>query len=153
MKIERRNPLNARVGIMGVGHYTYWDQFEGLLDVMHQKLETFDKKVAANGVETFNFGLSDRAQHAREMLSKIKAANIDLLFVDMVTYATSSAIAAIIAEIDVPIVLVVLQPLDAMDYENATTFMQLCNDDFCSVPEFTGVALRLGKPIPEVIIG
>ena len=153
MQVERRKPLTARVGIMGVGHYTYWDQFDGLLDVMHQKMDTFEKKVAKNGVETINFGLSDRAQHAYEMLPKIKAANIDLLFVDMVTYATSSSIGAILNEIDVPIVLVVLQPLEAMDYENATTYIQLCNDDFCSVPEFTGVAMRMGRPIPEVIIG
>jgi L-arabinose isomerase len=31
--------------------------------------------------------------------------------------------------------------------------MQLANDDFCSVPEFTGVAIRMGKRPPEVILG
>ena len=31
--------------------------------------------------------------------------------------------------------------------------MQLCNDDFCSVPEFTGVAMRMGKRPPPVILG
>ena len=31
--------------------------------------------------------------------------------------------------------------------------MQLCNDDLCSVPEFTGVAIRMGKPVDDVIIG
>jgi L-arabinose isomerase len=31
--------------------------------------------------------------------------------------------------------------------------MQLANDDFCSVPEFTGVAARFGKPVPQVILG
>lgn len=41
----------------------------------------------------------------------------------------------------------------AMDYDNASTFMQLCNDDFCSVPEFAGVAVRMGKKPPPVIIG
>nr|MCU0873264.1 hypothetical protein [Pirellulaceae bacterium] len=56
-------------------------------------------------------------------------------------------------ELNVPIVLVALQPLDAMDYPNGTTHMQLCNDDFCSVPEFTGVAVRFGKPVPHVILG
>ncbi len=52
-----------------------------------------------------------------------------------------------------PIVLVALQPLSALDYAKATTFMQLCNDDFCSVPEFIGVALRMGKRAPDVIVG
>jgi L-arabinose isomerase len=31
--------------------------------------------------------------------------------------------------------------------------MQLVNDNICSLPEFTGVAARMGKPIPPVIIG
>ena len=31
--------------------------------------------------------------------------------------------------------------------------MQLANDDFCSVPEFTGVAIRMGKRPPPVILG
>lgn len=40
-KIERLKPLAARVGIVGVGHHTYWGQFDGLLDVMKQKLNEF----------------------------------------------------------------------------------------------------------------
>jgi len=48
---------------------------------------------------------------------------------------------------------VALQPLAAMDYARATTHMQLANDDFCSVPEFTGVAIRMGKRPPPVILG
>jgi L-arabinose isomerase len=31
--------------------------------------------------------------------------------------------------------------------------MQLANDDFCSVPEFLGVAIRMGKRPPEVVLG
>ena len=62
----------------------------------------------------------------------------------MLTYATSASFAAIVRELDVPIVLVALQPMEALDYARASTFMQLCNDDFCSVPEFTGVAVRMG---------
>jgi L-arabinose isomerase len=31
--------------------------------------------------------------------------------------------------------------------------MQLANDDFCSVPEFAGVAVRMGRKVPDVIIG
>jgi L-arabinose isomerase len=40
-----------------------------------------------------------------------------------------------------------------MDYTIASTFMQLENDNICSVPEFTGVAIRMGKPVSDVIIG
>jgi len=40
-----------------------------------------------------------------------------------------------------------------LDYERATTYQQLCNDDFCSVPEFTGVAVRMGRRPPPVVLG
>ena len=71
----------------------------------------------------------------------------------MLTYATSATFGVIVRNLDVPIVLVALQPLAAMDYASATTRMQLANDDFCSIPEFTGVAIRMGKRAPEVILG
>ena len=153
MKIPRRKPLTAKVGVFGVGHYVYWPQFPGLLDEMHRKLDHLVGKVEANGVQVTNFGMVDTALGAAELLPKLKAADLDLDFVDMVTYATSSTVGAILHGLDVPLVLVALQPLRAMDYERASTYMQLCNDDFCSVPEFQGVAIRLGRKAPEVILG
>ena len=71
----------------------------------------------------------------------------------MLTYATSSTFGVLVRGLDVPIVLVALQPMAAMDYAKGSTYMQLCNDDFCSVPEFTGVAIRMGRPAPPVVLG
>ena len=151
--VERRKPLTAKVGIVGVGLDTYWKQFDGLRDVMLKKLDTFEAKVKANGVETVSFGLVDNAESARKALDEMKRANLDLLFVDMVTYATSATFAAVAREMSVPIVLVALQPESAMPYEKATTFIQLCNDDLCAVPEFADVAIRMGNPVDDIIIG
>ncbi len=151
--VKRRKPLTAKIGVFGVGHYTYWHQFPGLLDELKGKQKKFVDKVERNGVEVLDFGIVDDASGAAELLPKLKAADLDLVFVDMVTYATSSTIGAIFRGLDVPIVLVALQPMAAMDYANGTTYMQLCNDDFCSVPEFLGVAIRMGRPTPEVILG
>ena len=151
--VERRQPLTARVGVVAVGHHTYWAQFPGLLDEMHRKVGVLAGRLQARGVAVDNFGLVDNAQTAWATLPAIKAADLDVLFVDMATYATSSTFGVLCRELHVPIVLVALQPMAAMDYANGTTYMQLCNDDFCSVPEFTGVAVRFGKPVPHVILG
>ena len=153
MIIQRRKPLTARVGVVAVGHHTYWDQFEGLLDELMGKVDIFVDRLAGHSVQVETFGMIDRAAAAYAALPKIKAADLDLLFVDMVTYATSSTFGILVRDLDLPIVLVALQPLKAMDYARGTTYMQLCNDDFCSVPEFTGVALRMGKRAPDVILG
>jgi L-arabinose isomerase len=153
MRIERRKPRAADIGVFGVGHHTYWGQFDGLLDEMHRKLGLFVDKLKAHDVRVTNFGLIDDARSAYAALPKLKAATLDLVFCDMLTYATSSTFGILIRELDVPVVLVALQPLPALDYSRASTFMQLCNDDFCSVPEFTGVAIRMGKRPPPVILG
>ncbi len=153
MAVERRRPLTANIGVMAVGHHVYWGQFEGLLQELLGKVGAFVGKVRAQGVDVADFGMVDRAEAAYAVLPKLKAADLDLLFVDMVTYATSSTFGAICRELAVPIVLVAMQPLEAMDYERGSTYMQLANDDFCSVPEFTGVAIRMGRPAPPVILG
>jgi L-arabinose isomerase len=153
VRIPRRKPRTARIGLFGVGYHVYWGQFPGLLDELLAKLAILEGRVAATGATVTNFGIIDKAQDAYALLAKLKAADLDLVFCDMVTYATSATFGAIIRGLDVPIVLVALQPLAAMDYAKATTHMQLANDDFCSVPEFTGVAIRMGKRPPEVILG
>lgn len=151
--VERRRPLSAKVGLLAIGHHVYWPQFDGLLDEMHRKVAHLKNRVEANGVEVVEFGMLDNAATAYAAVPKIKAADVDLLFVDMATYGTSATFGVLCREIQVPIVLVAIQPMAAMDYPNGTTHMQLCNDDFCSVPEFTGVAIRFGRSAPPCILG
>lgn len=153
MLIERRKPRAANVGLFAVGHHTYWAQFDGLLDELmgyHAKLR---KKLEANGVTVTDFGMIDTAESAYAKLREIKATDLDLVFCNMVTYATSSTWGVIRRSLDVPIVLAALQPLKAMNYSKASTYMQLCNDNICSVPEFTGVSIRMGKRPPEMVLG
>ena len=151
--IPRRKPLTANIGVFGVGYWKYWEQFEGLLEELTAKQQTFVDKLKKYAVNVTDFGLVDDAESAYQLVPKLKAHNLDLIFCDMVTYATSVTFGTIIRNIDVPIVMVALQPQKALDYGKATTYMQLCNDDFCSVPEFAGVAIRMGKAVPDVIIG
>jgi L-arabinose isomerase len=153
MSVPRRKPRTAHVGVFGVGYHVYWEQFPGLLDELRAKMDVLVNKVENRGVRVTNFGMVDKAQDAYALLPRLKAADLDLVFCDMVTYATSATFGAIIRSLDVPLVMVALQPLAAMDYARATTRMQLANDDFCSVPEFTGVALRMGRQPPPVILG
>lgn len=153
MTIERIKPLTANVGVIGVGHHTYWAQFDGLLDEMRRKQDVLVNRLQCHGVQVADFGLVDNAKTAYAAVPKLKAADLDVLFVDMVTYATSSTFGCIVRELDCPIVLVAIQPMKAMDYPNGTTYMQLCNDDYCSVSEFCGVAVRLGRPMPNTILG
>ena len=151
--IERKNPRTAKIGVFAVAHATYWAQFEGLLDNIMGFHRDFCDMVAKNGVEVVDFGMIDDNTKAFDVIPKMKAADVDVLFCNMVTYATSSVFAPIIKAMEQPMVLIALQPRMAMDYTKACTFMQLENDNICSVPEFTGVAIRMGKKVNDVVIG
>ena len=153
LKVERRKPLTANVGVVSVGLDTYWKQCPGLYDDMLKKAAVFEKRVESHDVNVTSFGISDNPQKAASLIPAMKAADLDLLFVDMVTYATSSTFAPFVRELKCPIVLVALQPDSRLDYEHATIYKQLYNDDLCSVPEFTGVAIRYGRPVADVVIG
>src|SRR5690606_10117710 len=156
MKVSKRvfrRETKARIGVFGVGFYKYWPQFEGLLDDLLKKQEVFVEKLRKQDVDVIDFGMIDNVSSAYALVPKLKAANLDLIFCDMLTYATSNIFGIVIKSMQIPIVLVALQPDKAMDYTKASTYMQLYNDDICSLPEFTGVAVRMGKKVPDTIVG
>jgi len=93
-RIARRKPRTARIGVFGVGHHTYWGQFPGLHDEMLAKIEILVGRVAATGATATNFGLVDTAQAAYALVPRLKAADLDLIFCDMVTFATSAEFGA-----------------------------------------------------------
>jgi L-arabinose isomerase len=109
-RIVRRKQTVARIGVFGVGYYKYWNQFEGLLDALKAKQSVFLKKLEKHEVEVIDFGIVDNVKSAYDLVPVLKAANLDLIFCDMLTYATSSTFGTIIRSIDVPIVMVALQP-------------------------------------------
>lgn len=151
--IERTRKRTATIGIFAVGHAVYWDQFEGLKDKLLQYHADFGKMVRANDVSVVDFGMIDSSEKAYAAIPGLLAADVDIIFCNMVTYATSSVFAPIIKAVQRPVVLAALQPAPALDYSKACTFMQLENDNICSVPEFTGVAVRMGRRVEDVIIG
>jgi len=151
--IERKKPRTAKIGIFDVSHAVYNEQFPGLYDNFKKYHSDLVALVEKNGVEVVDFGMIDSSELAYDAVKKINGASVDLLICNMITYATSSVFAPILRDANAPMILTALQPLDRLDYTKASTFMQLENANICSVPEFMGVAVRMGKKIYDVIIG
>ena len=151
--IERKKQRTARIAFFSVVHEVYFAQFEGLRESLQHYHEETVSLVKNNGVEVIDYGIIGTNDAAFDAADKINGDKIDLTICNMITYATSSVFAPILQNTNAPIILLALQPLQHLDYSKACTYMQLENDNICSVPEFTGVAIRLGKPITDVIIG
>jgi len=148
---EKKSPV--RIGVFGVGFWKYWEQFPGLLDELYEKQADIISKIPDMDATILDFGMIDDAPKAYELVKKLESSNLDFVFCNMLTYATSATIGIVFKTIKIPMVLVALQPLRALDYSKASTYMQLCNDDICSLPEFTGVAVRICNKVPPTIIG
>lgn len=151
--LEREKPRTGRIGVFGVAHPVYWPQFPGLYETLMQYHEDFKKMLAENDVEIIDYGMIDTNTKAYEALEKMQGDKLDVVMCNMLTYATSSVFAPIIRALSAPMVLIALQPIGTLDCANGSTRRQLENDNICSVPEFTGVAIRMGRKVSDVIIG
>jgi L-arabinose isomerase len=116
-----------------------------------QKQKDFAKYFSKDS-DIIDIGFADDVDTAFTCLKKAKAEDIDALFIVMATYITSQVAFPFAKYLDIPQVLVGIQPLDRLDYGKCTTHMQLVNDDVCAMPEISGVYERLGKNIPTCIV-
>lgn len=142
----------AKIGIVSLGHYVYFEQFEGLEDRLKAKSREFLSLIDESKCEIFDAGYVDTPEKSFLAVKEIKKQDIDFLFVLLSTYVPSSVCMPFARYINVPQVLVGIQPLAHLDYANTTTFMQLVNDDICAMPEIAGVYRRLGRDIPKCIV-
>ena len=142
----------AKIAIVGLGHYIYFDQFEGLREELMQKSEDFKKYIDSSACDVLDLGYVDCVDNSFEAVKRLKKEDADLLFMILSTYVPSAVCAPFARYIDIPQILVGIQPLDHLDYTHTTTYMQLCNDDVCAMPEIAGVYERLGKTIPSCIV-
>ena len=146
-----KHTRTPRIGIIGMGHFIYWPQFEGL------KEELMKKQVELAGyfsedVQVIDLGFADDIDSSMVAVKRALAEDLDALFITMATYITSAVVFPFAKYLRVPQILVALQPLERLDYTKTTTYMQLCNDDICSMPEFAGVYERLGANKPFFLV-
>lgn len=141
----------AKVGIVSLGHEIYWPQFDGLKEELSKKSGEFIKYFSAE-TDTVDVGFVDNVDKAFAIVQECKKLDLDALFLIMTTYVTSAVAAPFAVYLDIPQILVGIQPLDKLDYKNTTTYMQLCNDDICAMPEVAGVYERLARDMPYFLI-
>ena len=142
-----RHTRAPRIGVVGMGHFVYWPQFPGLKERLLKKQEAFKSYFSPEST-VVDLGFADDADTAFLTLKKALGADLDALFLVMTTYVTSAVLFPFARYLPIPQILVGLQPLEQLDYGRCTTFMQLENDDVCSMPEFAGVYERLGAAPP-----
>lgn len=143
---------NVRVGLVGVGLNTYWDQFEGLLPRLLDYQEEINRRMSGLQATVVDGGMVDSPEKAVQAAEALKGEGIEILFIFISTYALSSTVLPIAQRIKVPVLLLNIQPVAAIDYDyinglgdrGKMTGEWLAHCQACSTPEFACVFNRAG---------
>jgi L-arabinose isomerase len=135
----------GRVGLFSIGLAAYWPQFPGL----KERLEGYATRVAERvgaWAEVIPAGLIDDADGARAAGELFARERVDLILLHTATYATSSQVLPAVQRARVPVVVLNLQPVPALDYPNTDTGEWLANCSACCAPELAGAFSRARIP-------
>ncbi len=147
-----------KVGLFGIGLDTYWPQFKGLKARLQGCLRVVEGKLARPGVEVVNLGLIDNPVKALSAGHQFRAADVDLIFLYVTTYALSSTVLPVVQRAKVPVIILNLSPTSAIDYTKfnrmsdraAMTGEWLAYCAACPVPEIANVFNRAGIDFHQV---
>ena len=140
----------TKIGLFGIGLDAYWPQFAGLKERLESYLGIVESKLVRDGIEIVNLGLIDTPEKALEAGHAFRAADVDLIFLHVTTYALSSTVLPVVQRAKVPVIILNLSPLPAIDYaavnamgdRTRMTGEWLASCSACPVPEIANVFNR-----------
>lgn len=142
----------VKIGLFGIGLDTYWDQFEGLLERLNGYQDRIAKKIEALDAQVVNAGMVDNPFKANEAAETFNKENVDAVFLFISTYALSHNVLPIVQKTKVPVVVLNLQPVKAIDYDQFNSIGDkgkmtgewLAHCQSCVAPELASVFNRAG---------
>ena len=135
----------AKVGVFSIALGAYLPQFPSLVPEFESQYAAF-KKTIPETVEIIDGGMVTTKEQAMEAGNKFRAADVDLVFLQMLTYATSYNMLPAVRDLDVPVVLVNVQKLKALDYDHTDIASWLGEGYACgAVGEAVADLERAGK--------
>lgn len=137
----------TKIGLFGVGLQTYWDQFDGLYDRLTRYQRYINEKISDLGAKVIDAGLIDTPEAAREAGDFFREKNVEAIFLYISTYALSNTVLPVVQKVGVPVIILNLQPVAAIDYNRFNrlgdrglmTGEWLAHCQACSVPEIACV--------------
>ncbi|MBQ2452879.1 MAG: arabinose isomerase, partial [Lachnospiraceae bacterium] len=135
----------AKVGVFSIALGAYLPQFPSLVPEFEKQFDDF-KKTIPDTVEIIDGGVITTKEQSQAAGDKFRAADVDLVFLQLLTYATSYNMLPAVKDLDVPVVLVNVQKLKALDYDHTDIASWLGEGYACgAVGEMVADLERFGK--------
>jgi L-arabinose isomerase len=149
---------HLQVGLFGIGLDTYWPQFPGLRDRLIGFTAQVARQLERSNVRVINLGLIDTPEKSFSAGHEFRKADVDLIFLNVTTYALSSTILPAVRRAKVPVIILNLSPAAAIDYDKFNrlgdrtkmTGEWLAYCQACPVPEIANVFNRCRIPFFQV---
>lgn len=140
-------PHGTRIGLFGIGLDTYWPQFKGLKDRLQGYQRGIAQRLGGMGVEVVDAGLVDNPDKSREAAALFRSRGVEAIFLYISTYALSHTVLPVAQQAKVPIIVLNLQPVAAIDYASfnalgdrgVMTGEWLAHCQACCAPEIAAV--------------
>ena len=137
----------VRIGLMGIGLDTYWAQFAGLKDRLEGYQRFIAERLRGFGLEVVDAGLVDNPGMARRTTVLFRESRVELILIYISTYALSHTVLPVAQGTGVPVLLLNLQPVPAIDYvkfnalgdRGLMTGEWLAHCQACAAPEIANV--------------
>ena len=135
----------AKIGVFSIALGAYLPQFPSLVPEFQSQYEAF-KKTLPDTVEIIDGGMVTTKEQSQAAGDLFRAADVDLVFLQLLTYATSYNMLPAVKDLDVPVVLVNIQKLKALDYDHTDIATWLGEGYACgAVGEMVADLERYGK--------
>lgn len=140
----------TRIGLVAGGLAAYWPQFPELLPQLRESSRYVTGRFNELDAEVVDVGFVSDAQEATAAAERLRVADCDLIVIFLTTYLTSSMVLPIAQRAKTPVLVIDLQPTEAMDHAGFDTGKWLAYCGQCPVPEVANVFKRAGIPFRSV---
>ncbi|HEX3815219.1 MAG TPA: L-fucose/L-arabinose isomerase family protein [Mycobacteriales bacterium] len=148
--IERAVVRPARVGLVSGGLGAYWPQFPDLLPQLRRSADRVAERLRGSGAEVVDAGFISDEKYGAAAADRLRAADCDIVVSFLTTYMTASMLVPIAQRCGAPILVINLQPTEAMDHATFDTAKWLAYCGGCALPEMANAFARCGIPFRSV---
>ncbi|CAN5303984.1 L-fucose/L-arabinose isomerase family protein [soil metagenome] len=139
-----RTRRKTKIGLVAGGLAAYWPQFPELLPQLQESSRYVAARFNELDAEVVDVGFISDAPEAAVAAERLRVADCDLIVIFLTTYLTSSMVLPIAQRSKTPVLVIDLQPTEAMDHANFDTGKWLAYCGQCPVPEVANVFRRAG---------
>ena len=148
--LDRITPRKTRVGLVAGGLGAYWPQFPGLLPQLEASARRVSEKLSSLDCEVVDVGFISDAQEGAAAAERLRLADCDLIIGFLTTYMTATMLVPVAQRSGAPVLLLNLQPTEAMDHASFDTGAWLAYCGACPLPEMANAFARVGVDFRSV---